>query len=209
MKSIAGGFTYDTRGPSGRRMRRSPHAVGGSQADHPDVRFPVCTCDSRMTLYLSLDCGSKRLRKLGLWTGRLLLFACDSATEEDGRTHVDYSNPKAPVVLNQDGEEHHPGSALDTVPLLLRLEPSDEASTVGCLIGSRAVDAELDPSVRSCPRCRTPMGFVAQYVETISDIPHDKSRTAMLGSPYLQRWYACRFCKIVSWLGPEALNSYD
>jgi len=205
------GFRYDTRGANGRRMRRSPHWVGGRAADHPAIRFPVCSCGAAMQLYLGLDFDSRRLRSLQLWTGPLLLFACVAGVEEDGRTFLDYADPTAPLVIARNPEPHPRGDSLETVGELLHLTPvaRDELAGAQCVIGCEPASEQLDPVQRWCPRCRTTMRFLAEYVESITDIPHNEDRTAMLGSPYSQRWYGCRACRIVSWLGPEALMSFD
>lgn len=165
-----------------------------------------------MTLYLSLDFDSKRLRPLGLWTGQLLLFACEHAAEEDGRTFFDYSAPRAPRVFTRSPETHPRGEeGLETVPELLHLDALHESTSddFPCVIGAELSWQELDPSLRWCPRCRSTMAFIAQYVESVSDIPHDENRSGMLGAPYQNRWYACRRCRVIVWLGPAALNAYD
>jgi hypothetical protein len=157
-----------------------------------------------MTLYLSLDFDSPRLRGLQLWSGQLLLFACDGPTEEDGRTFFDYSSPSRPVVFTKEPQDHYPGSASETVPELLCLEATAMPSDAACLIGG-APEGDLDPALRWCPRCRRTMSFIAQYAESLAFIPHNEERTSMLGSPYMQRWYGCRLCKVIAWLGQEAL----
>jgi hypothetical protein len=196
-------FRYDTCGANGRRMRRSPHAAGGRAADHPSAAFPVCPCGTTMTLHLGLDFDSAKLRELQLWSGRLLLFACDGPAEEDGRTFFDYTAPSRPIVFTKEPGGHAPGSANETVPERLCLEPMVGSDT-DCMIGGVPA-VEPDPVLRWCPRCRRPMAFIAQYLESLAFIPHDETRSSMLGSPYPQRWYGCRLCKVIAWLGMEAL----